>query len=209
MNLPRAISVAELIAKKFRSMPFTGTWAASFGQQERSGSWLIWGESGNGKTSFALQLGKYLASIGNRVAYNSMEEGCSLSMRTAFMRHNLQDVSRRFHLLDREPYDDIMDRLSKRKSPDILIIDSIQYFNIDRERYKAMVNTFRDKLFILISHAENKQPSGALASSIRYDANVKIYVSGYVAIPAGRDVGGAKFTIWQAGADSFNPLKTS
>jgi len=205
MKLNKAISANDLLSRKFRSMPFEGPWADSFGLQERTGAWLIWGESGNGKTSLALQLGKYLADLGNNIVYNSMEEGCSLTMSRAFMRHNIQDVSKKFHLLDREPYPELMQRLSRRKSPDVIFIDSIQYFNITREQYKDMVNTYRDKLFILASHADGRLPDGAVARSIRYDANVKIRVEGYKAHPTGRDVGGEPFTIWSLGAEAYNP----
>ncbi len=37
------------------------------------------------QTRFALQLGKYLTHFG-RVAYNSLEEGASVAMRTAFWK---------------------------------------------------------------------------------------------------------------------------
>lgn len=189
------ISAAALIGRKFKTMPFEDKWLASFGAQERAGSWIIWGESGNGKTSLALQLAHQLTHFGN-VLYNSLEEGASNSMRNAFMRHQLHDVSRKFHLLDREPYDQLLKRLEQKRCPDIIIIDSVQYFNINREQYKAMINAHRKKLFIFVSHADGRLPEGACAKSIRYDANVKIRVEGYKAFPAGRDVGGKPFIIW-------------
>ena len=40
---------------------------------------VVWGKSGNGKTSFVLQLCKELTRYG-KVAYDSLEEGSSLTM---------------------------------------------------------------------------------------------------------------------------------
>lgn len=59
---------------KVRHIPFEGKWRDAFDLPERKGVWLIWGNSANGKTTFAMQLCKYLCQFG-RVAYNSMEEG--------------------------------------------------------------------------------------------------------------------------------------
>ena len=62
---------------------FGGEWAEAFGEPERNGVWFIWGRSGSGKTTFVLQLCKELARFG-RVAYDSLEEGTSLTMKNAF-----------------------------------------------------------------------------------------------------------------------------
>lgn len=201
-NIKRAISVSELMTTNHKVMQFEGDWLDSLGEPELTGSWLIWGNSGNGKTRFALQLCKYLTKFG-RVAYDSLEEGASKSMQSAFIDLDMEEVKRRIILLDREPISELIPRLEKRNSPDIIAIDSIQYSGLNAASYKQLVNRFRNKLFILISHADGKNPAGRVATSIRFDAMIKIRVEGYRAFPVSRYGGGEPYTIWEDGAINY------
>ena len=208
MGNKRAISVHQLLNQNFKVLDFEGEWRESLGQPELTGTWLIWGNSGNGKTRFALQLAKYLTTFGKKLAFNSMEEGASVSMRRAFAECGMQEVSRRIILLDNEPIPELIERLSKRKSPDVVIIDSVQYSGLTYADYKKLRDRFRSKLFILISHAEGKHPEGRVARSIRFDAYIKIWVEGYKAYPMSRYGGGEPYTIWEEGADDYVIPKT-
>jgi len=201
-KIKRAISVHQFLQKKFIEMPFEGKWEASFGIPERSGVWIIWGMSGNGKTNFALQLGKYLTSFG-KVVYDTLEEGTRKSFKLAINRANMRDISRRFLILNRESMEDLKVRLRRRKSPHIIIIDSLQYTGMTRKEYIELKEEFDDKLFIFISHAEGKNPKGALADFARYDADVKIRIEGYKAFPTSRYGGNIEFVIWQTGAAEY------
>ena len=49
---------------KKETLKLTGAWADAFGEPERIGVWFIWGNSGNGKSSFVMQLCKELAAAG-------------------------------------------------------------------------------------------------------------------------------------------------
>lgn len=193
--MSRAISIAELYTMRHHSMPFDGAWADALGMPERTGSWIIWGNSANGKTRFAVKLCKYLAQFG-RVAYNSIEEGASLSLKRAFMDEGMDDVRRNVILLDKEPISELVERLKRHKSPDIVFIDSIQHAGLSYREYVELKDSFRKKLFVLVSHADGKHPEGRVAKSIRYDAFIKIWVEGFRAFPQGRYGGGDPFTIW-------------
>ena len=197
--MKRAYNPTQLETKRLVTMPFEGEWHALMGQPERSGSWLIWGNSGNGKTSFALQLAKYLTNFG-RVAYNSLEEGISESLKRSVRLNGLVGV-KRLLLLDREPINELVDRLHKPKSPNIIIIDSLQYSGLNYREYKALRDEFRSKLIVLISHADGKEPGGRTARSVRFDANVKIYIEGYKAYAVSRYGGGEPYIIWKEGAE--------
>lgn len=199
----RAVSVAEIYTKKFNVLPFEGEWLDAIGEPELTGTWIVWGNSGNGKTRFVLQLCKYLASLGKKVIYDSLEEGASLSMRNAFIDVGMEEVKRRILLLDAEPIDQLIERLKKRKSADVVAIDSVQYTGMNYKDYKALRAMFPKKLFILISHADGKNPEGRVAKAIRFDAFVKIWVEGYKAIPTSRYGGGEPYVIWQEGADNY------
>ncbi len=194
----RAYSAKELIQRKFKLLPFTGDWLGLVGSPELSGSWLIWGGSTSGKTSFALQLCKYLSTFGS-VAYNSLEEGVSESLRLALIRTSM-DEAKNVVILDKEPIEELITRLKKHKSQRIVIIDSLQYTGLDLLEYKSLISEFPTKLFIFISHADGREPDGKLAKRVRYDSNVKIYVDGYQATAHSRYGGGKTYTVWKEGA---------
>lgn len=198
----KAMSIHAVLAYKPVLMDFDGEFEALMGKPERQGTWIIWGNSGNGKTRFALQLAKYLTRFG-RVAYNSLEEGLSLSMRKAITELGLRECNGKLLFIDKEDITELQTRLSRPKSPEIIIIDSLQYTGLDYRAYKSLKNEFYRKLFIFISHADGKDPAGRTAKSIRFDANVKIYVEGFRAFAVSRYGGGHPYTIWDIGAQKY------
>lgn len=200
--MARAISVSQLYKTRFKEMMFEGEWKDLIGNPEIKGGWLIYGGSGNGKTRFAMQLCKYLSRF-ERVAYDSLEEGLSKSVQMAFIAVNMYEVKNRVILLDAEPMNELVVRLQKHKSPNIIVIDSVQYSGMTYKDYKELRNMFPNKLFILISHADGKNPAGRVAKSIKYDAFVKIWVEGYRAFAVSRFGGGEPFTIWDEGAAQY------
>jgi len=175
MPTRRAVSVSEILRKKFIEMPVEGEWKALLGRPARNGVWHIKGTSGQGKTTLLMKMAKYLTRFG-RVAYNSLEEGARKSMQEAIIDADMESVKKDFILLDREPIDELDLRLSKKRSPDIIIIDSIQYAGLTKSIYKNLVDKYPDKLFIFNSHAEGRKNVGAIARDIEFDADIKIDV---------------------------------
>lgn len=202
-KLNRARTFTDLMNQKAHELNFKGEWLKSFGKPEVTGSWLIWGNPANGKTRFALQLCKYFASF-VRVAYDSLEEGDSKSIREAIRGVGMGEVKNNFILLNQEPVEELKDRLRKRKSPDVIIIDSWQYTGMNYAEYRQLRAEFPHKLFVLISHAEGRNPEGRTAKSIRFDSYVKIWVEGYKAFPASRYGGNEEFVIWEKGAKEYH-----
>lgn len=195
--MKRAITVNQMLMKKFDAMEFEGKWEASFGKPERSGVWLVWGGSGNGKTRFCMQLAKYLTRFGT-VAYNTLEEGARMSMQRVLIDSNMKTVSSKFILLDGENKAELNERLTRKKSPDIIIIDSFQYLGLTKLEYTEFKSRHKSKLFIFISHAEGLQPAGRTANFVKYDADIKIHVHAYEANPISRYGGGEPYIIWEA-----------
>lgn len=177
-------------------MYFNGKWKESFGDPELKGTWIIYGPSGNGKTRFAVQLLRYLTNF-SKVLYNSMEEGASVSFTDACLAEGLESVESKFLILDNEPMKDLLERLRRQRSPKIIFIDSLQYSRLNYVQYIALKEEFPNKLFIFISHADGKKPAGRTATSVEYDANVKIFVQGYVAYPKSRYGGNEPYIIWK------------
>lgn len=208
--MSRAISNKNVLAAQFETADFDGPFLASFGRPELRGVWIIWGGSGSGKTTFTLQLCKYLSKF-RRVAYDSLEQGLSLSLQKAWERVDMAEAGSNIILLDKEDLPELCTRLRKRKSPDIIVVDSVQYLTkFYMEQFKKLNAEFPNKLFIYISQADkaDRAPAG-MAKNIRYHADIKIRVEGYKAFvttryeDTERGEGGADFIIWQQGADDY------
>lgn len=201
-TLPRPFTVADIYRKKMNVLNFEGEFLHAFGKPEVRGSWIFIGEAFQGKTSFAMQLAKYLTNFG-RVLYNSIEEGVSKSIRDVLQREEMETVKSRFHFLDQEPMETLTKRLELRRSADFIFIDSAQYTFIDKAWYKAMLHRFPQKLFIFISHAKGKEPKGSLAEAIWYDAFIKGRIQGYRCFVESRYNGIAHYDIWPEKAAEY------
>lgn len=180
-------------------------WLAAFGRVEANAKMLVWGGSGQGKTRFVLQLAKCLTQFG-RVAYNSLEMGDSLALADALNDENLM---KNIIILNRENMQQLKTRMQARKSPQILIIDSLQYLRhengngINYAQYIEMKSAMAEKMLVMISHADGREPSGRVAKTIRYDVDVKIFVQGFKAFVTSRYGGGDPLTIWKQGAAEY------
>lgn len=197
--MKKALSVTDICRKSYDTLPFEGAWLDAFGCPERVGTWLIWGSSGSGKSTFAVQLCRELSRFG-KVLYDSLEEGTSLTFRNKIAQ--LQDVERGRLQVVSETMDVLTQRLAKRRSADFVVIDSFQYTGLDYRSYLAFKKAHTNKLLIFISHADGRNPSGRAAKSVMYDAALKIWVEGYRAFSKGRFIGenGGVYTIWEEGA---------
>jgi hypothetical protein len=192
-KINRAYSVSNVLTKKFNPLDFSGKWKDSFGQPDKAFSSIIYGNSTNGKTEAAIQFAKYLTNFG-KVAYDSLEQGVSATMQDVMRRNNMEACEKSFLLLDREPFDDLIKRFSKTKSPDFLFIDSIQYLRITKNQYYQLkeLMLLKGKGIIWISQAKGKNPKGALADDILFDVDIKNWVEGFKLFPDGRLNGGGQ-----------------
>lgn len=200
----RAYSPKEVLSMNIPCLEFEGAWQHAFGHPSRTGVWIVWGNTGNGKSSFAMQLAKELCKYG-KVAYNSLEESLSLNFQRTLARFRMDEEAGRFFVLDMESPDDLSRRLKKKHSPNFVIIDSLQYWGISHAEFKALKEAHRNKLLIFISHADGKDPKKGIGDRVAYDADLKIQVEGYRAMAKARSVpnAGVYYTIWEEGAEAY------
>lgn len=203
-RLRRPITVTDLYRKKFNVLEFTGVWKKLIGNPEVKGSWIIFGDSTNGKTRFMIQLAKYLGEFGI-VYINSLEEGESESIKQGFKAERMEDVKNKVYLLDNEPFEIVLQRLrKKRNSPRFVFFDSVQFMRkFTEDNYLDLLEEFPDKLFIFTSHVKGKEPKGALAEGIRYRSFVKLFVHAYRVFPKSRFGGGQHYDIWPEAAEAY------
>ena len=156
-----------------------------------------------------MQLARELTKHG-KVAYNSLEEALSLSFQNNMRRCRMEEARGRFLVLDREPIEALTERLKRQRSPDFIIIDSLQYTGMNYKEYKKLKEQFPNKLFVFVSHADGEKPKGSTAVSVQYDADMKILVQGYRAICKGRFVpeSGKHYSIWAEAEAKYWGLET-
>ena len=201
IKVKNGLGVSQFYNKRFKELSFEAEWFEFVGNPENNACWFVWGNSGNGKTSFACQLAKYLSKFG-RVLYNSMEEGYSVSLKNAFQNAEISENDN-ITVLSKESISDLKERLRKPKSPKFVIIDSFQYSGLTALTYKALRNEFETHSFIFISHADGKNPSGRSARTAHYDADIKVWIEGFRAIAKSRYGGGKFFEIYKEGAEKY------
>jgi len=204
-KINRAYSVSNVLSKKFNPLGFTGEWESTLGKPDKAFSAIIWGGTTNGKTEAAIKFAKYLTNFG-KVAYDSLEQGLSATIQQALIRNHMDTLGNSFILLDREPFDDLIIRMSKPKSPDFLFIDSVQYTRITKAQYYQLKELMlkKGKGIIWISQAKGSLPKGALADDIMFDVDLKLWVEGFKLFPDGRlNGGGEPFVIWAQKAAKY------
>jgi len=202
------LTLKNIVDSKIPVFEFTGEWAEAFGCPQRTGVWYVYGSSGHGKTSFVLKLLRKLAKYGN-VLYVSLEEGDrSAALQRGIQRFGLLEANSRVSVCSKS-ISELTERLKQRKSPDIVIIDSLDFSGIKRiSQVVELTNTFKNKLFIFTGWARGKEPSKRIGEDVLFLANQKIYVEGYRAISRGRSIGDRGYlTIWDKGATEYWEVK--
>lgn len=202
--MKRSLSAAQALAVRNKTLSVSPDWQGCLGEEiARHGIVFIWGNSGNGKSSAVMAFAKMLSSAG-KVLYVSKEEGYSLSFQNTLRRFGMQECGSRFQVVDSDNLDMLIERLEKPKSPEFVIIDSVQAIGMGTKQYKALRERFRSKLLVLVSQADGKRPAGRPAVAMMYDADLKLWVEGHTVFSKGRFMGETKeYVTWEEGAQQY------
>lgn len=201
--MSKIINMKALQKKRFKYIEnLSGQWNDSMGKVDEHFIMIIWGNSANGKSSLTMELANDFSRIGLTL-YISLEEGHSLSLQSNVMRHISPD-NKSIRFADHKmTYEALLGYLDKKRSPKIIIIDSLQYWAIDYRKYQHLKERYPNKSFVFISHANGKLPDGKTASKIMYDAGIKIRVDHFIAFVRSRYGGNKNYLIWEEGAKKY------
>lgn len=201
--MAKSLSAQLVLTIQRRTIQLDGAWGDCLGEIDRTGVVLVWGQSGNGKSSAVMSLAKELTKHG-KVLYVSLEEGFALSFQNTLRRYHMQECGTRFQVVTGEDMEQLSQRLAKRRSADFVVIDSFQYSQLNYKRYLEFKKKHFNKLIIFVSHADGRKPAGRAAEWVKYDADQKIWVEGYKAISNGRYIGNTgEYIIWEKGAREY------
>lgn len=201
----RVLTVENITSQKVTRIQFTGEMYQAFKSPQNRGVWFIWGTSGSGKSSFTMELFKeFCKSV--KGLYNLLEEepdDDAVIDRTS--RLSMHDVEGNFGLVQ-EDYETFCNRLDKRGSPKVVVIDSATYFFKNFDQYEVFKKRYRHKIIIITGHAKGNIPRSEMELSIQFDAKQKVFVNGYLATCKGRTVGpnGGQYVIWKEGYEILN-----
>lgn len=205
-KLKRVLTVANVKSQNIERIPFKGEFLEAFGNPQNRGVWFLYGGSGSGKSTKAMMLARELSKT-YKTLYDLLEEeidDADFIERMDMLK--MQDVKDKFFVQQYSLKE--LDRyLEKRNSAHVVIIDSAPYiFKTWDEYYQFKKKWAAKKIIIIVGHAEGKNPRTELQKSIKYDAKMKIFASGYLAVCQGRTIGpnGGNFIIWEEG---YNKLR--
>jgi ABC-type dipeptide/oligopeptide/nickel transport system ATPase component len=199
----KVLSIKQMKAKKYSFLPdIPDIIRQSFGMLTKNFIMIIYGASGNGKSNLIMTILKILIKHG-RILYVAYEEGHEVSMHLTIMRQLAGEEAGICFADHTMTLEELKKRLKKKRSEQFIVIDSVQYMRIKTEDYFNLKESFTNKTFIFISHADGKKPRGTLAVDIEYDATVKVRVEGFVAFIKSRLEGNEPYLIWGEGAKKY------
>lgn len=189
--MARNLSIRNLYDKKFSEFSFNGLWQKAFGNPEKNGIWIIWGNEKNGKTWFALLLADYLSEQ-TKVLYISAEEGANKDFVAACKRAKLSDKNANLKFNEYMSIDELKEKLKSRKAADVIFIDNATVYADEMKAadLNTLIREFPNKLFIFLAHEEKREPYTALAKRCKKFAKVIVHVAGLAAHISGRVPGG-------------------
>lgn len=206
LKLKKVLTVANVQNQKIQRLQWEGKFLDAFGRPQNRGLWFVWGSSGSGKSSLVMQLAKAMAQMYTTL-YNLLEEETDDSDyidRTKLFK--MQDVKSTFHTASYRTLEELNFYCERRNSNKVIIIDSITYLTKDWEAwYEFKKKWEKKKILIVVGHAKGKNPKTEFEDKIMFDAKMKIFVSGYLAICKGRTIGsnGGKYIVYKEGYEKL------
>ena len=193
--------MTNFLRKKYKKIALEGVWRDSFGEVEDASRWLIYGESGNGKTDFCVKLAKEL-SRHKKVAYLSKEEGDKSTLQEAYKRNEMKGSN--VQIWVDFSFQDVVSELRSKRSPKIVIIDSIDYMSITKAQYIELDQLFPQVMLIFVCWGQGKKPMSDIGKGIEFMVDVKVHIEKYVAFPKSRYGGNLPYVIWREKAQQFH-----
>lgn len=204
------IHMTHFRRKKYVYLGFDGKWLASYGNATVGFLAIFWGNSGSGKTEAAMQLAKYLTSIG-RVLYLSWEQKDRSTIQEAFKRNGLLGLKDRILLSPGGTLKAILNTLNTPimqkwiKKGLTIFFDSVDYSPLTFADVTELRLLYPTVNLVFIAHGKGKEPKLAVAGDIKFDADMKCHVVKRVVFPLSRFGGEAPFIVHEEVARQYHP----
>ncbi|AOW08714.1 hypothetical protein [Flavobacterium gilvum] len=208
MVIKKALTVANVINQKVTLIQFSDhakELYQAFGNPQNKGIWFVWGGSGSGKSSLLLDITKAFCKDLKAIHVEHEEDLDDVDFIDRLKLKNMQDVKDNF-LTAQYNHDELCAYLDRRDSAKVVVINSATYFFKDLQQYYDFAKKYKRRKIIIISGmAKGNNPLTYMEEKIMFDANKKIFCSGYLASCKGRTIGpnGGLYVIWKEGYDKI------
>ncbi len=166
----------NFLTKKFKPLKITGKYKELIGAPTLPFKMMVYGTAGNGKSTFALQLAGYLATLKLKVLYVSAEEGLSYTLQEKLKR--LKVAHSNLSLVAEMP--------SSLTPYDVVFIDSVNHAGLTPEELRKLPSSIS---YVYVVQA-NKKGQYRGSAEILHDVDVSIRVENMVATPEKNRFGG-------------------
>ena len=209
---PKGLALQQLANKQFSSIEsLTPDFISYYGEIDEALDIIFFGDSSNGKTYAVAALVENLVAIFKcKCNYISYEEGHGKTMQNLLIDQYklLEKHGNCLTLYEDFTYEQLDYYIQRKQSAKIWVFDSLQASNLTFEQMELLKHKYvmgkAKKIFIYISWAEGKLPQGAVARSVRYMANIKIRVEGFIAFIRSRYPNNKRnYVIWEEGAKLY------
>ena len=162
---------------EFKTLKMSDEYRELFGNPHENFSMLVYGESGNGKSTWSINLAEYLANNHGKVLFNSSEEGLGETLKRKLANKNSQYL----HLSECKNFEDLKTALPKKGTYRFLVIDSVNDMNLTVKDLKELKNADDKRAIIFIMQA-TKGGEYKGDSAFRHEADYMIKLENYIPI---------------------------
>ena len=145
--------VNKLKEMDYDALNFKGEWAELLGVPSVNFKLAVYGNPGQGKSNFCLQLAHYLSKDFGRVLFVCSEEGYSKTLKDKIILNGLGGTELYFSEI--HSYEELKEKIK----PDIfhfIILDSINNMGIDIKRLNALNEHYKNSATVSIAQATKK-----------------------------------------------------
>ena len=164
------MSLNELKKAQFRVLAFNGAWKELIGTPEERFSLMLYGQSGHGKSYFAMQFAEYLSNNFGTVLYNSAEEGMSLTLQSKIKELK----SNNLFISKHKDFSSIKKAL-KSSNCKFVVLDSVNHMDLTPEQVEELRNLDSTRGFVSI-HQVNKNGEFKGNNKFLHNCDVEIMV---------------------------------
>lgn len=168
-ELTGIMNASDVLEYKYDLYNFTGKYGDFFGDPSKNFHIMIFGRPKSGKSIFTVQFSKYLASLG-KVLYIASEEGFSATLQQKIREFGMSNPNLDF--ANFRDFEQIRETVIN-SDYNFVIIDSINFINLDPEDIQILKAENPAKAFITIQQATK---SGQFRGSQQFAHNCDIVV---------------------------------
>lgn len=143
------MGASELVEYKYDSYNFDGKWKDLMGCPAKSFHCMVFGRPKNGKSIWSFQFANYLTSFG-KVLYIAAEEGFSATLQQKLVEFG--GISDNLFFANYRNFDQIREAL-KQSDYEFVVIDSINFINLEPEDVEVLKSENKRTAFITIQQA--------------------------------------------------------